>query len=233
MRLDLAHHDLDPLFRHQRLFVLPHELQVQPHVVEDAAAHHRHRQIADGQRTVVHEGVHQHGGHHDHRVAQGNDRFALADPGVFLYGKIHQIYQQRRADDVAAVPQRPPHEMVVLIDPEANAGEERRHVDRQIEADQKPRRPIGSALADDIVKQYDDQRAHTVPPDAHRRSGKGVRDDRIQQIAQQVLHDQAEHGRHDQQHDRFVLFPDIRVDQHREGQADQLQQQRQQHRTAR
>ena len=122
--------------------------------------------------------------------------------------------------------------MIVFVNGEADPGKERRRMDERVHAHQNPRRPVGFPLADNIEKQHEDQRADTVAVNADDGSGENMRRAFFQQQIEAVLRDQAAPEGYDDQHDRLVFFADIRVDQHGEGQPDQLQQLRQQQKAA-
>ena len=99
-------------------------------------------------------------------------------------------------------------------------------MDGKIDPDQGPNRPIRFASTEKKDKKYKDQRPHAVAVNADDRPSETINAADIQTVVQFILHDQAENKQDDQQHDRFMFFSDIRIEQHGERESDQLKQQR-------
>ena len=104
--LDLGHHNLNALRRHQVALVLAHKLDVEPDVVEHAAHDNGNGQKGDGLRLHHHVQIHDNGQNDDEHHGNGNQ--ALPPPGFAIEddGSRQQFNEQHRADKNAGIPQR-------------------------------------------------------------------------------------------------------------------------------
>ena len=223
MRLDLGDHDLDALLGPQVVFVLAHELQVQPYVIEHKADDHGDGQ--EGHRLVLHAHglVQQHGTGDRQHGEQRYPRLLALGRVEFPNRDVEQVRQQRGADDEARFAQRPAVKVVVRVDPEACAGKQRRQVYRRVRADRQPRPSEFLFRLHHLAEQHQYDRADGISENGGQRSGDDPRFRNGQPVFREVLDDQAEHQQCDGPQDVPVAAADVRVD------ADGEHERRQQH----
>ena len=231
MRPDLAHHDLDPLPGFKIFLMHLHEAEMQPDVIEYAADHDRIGQEGHGLIFTAHLSVHEYGGeYHKHHENMDEDAplFGFGAEEIIPDAAIEQVGEEQQADVQAGLREEAAMIVVCIVDPEADMRKICRDMYEKIGERQRPTAEVLFIRADDIEKQYQDYGAHRVavngcggtPKPAERTRRKGVFDD--------ILSDEGKAQRDYNKHYDAVLFADIGIEHHGDGEADQQKANREQ-----
>lgn len=188
--------------------MLPHELQVDPDIVERAADHDRDIQARN--RVVLGgEVIQNDAGDDDRRIEYGDDRVLPSNSSVFSDRQADEIRKKQGCDHMTGKPKLASVEDVVLCDPKGKGGEKRRQIYDRIDPCQDPGRQGFLPIGDDIKDKDDQHRTHAITVDGHHGSKKGLRRSFTDPVLQNRLQNQAEGQQQNDQDVPFVLMVDV------------------------
>ena len=224
MGLDLGHHDLYTLLRLKGLLMLPHELKVQPDVIDHAVDHDGNGEVGDGLVEVI--GVEVQRQRADNQLEHQHRQPCLPPRLRLKHANRHNDItdEQNRADIESRIGQRSPHEMVIVRNIKADIRKQRRQVDRRVHPHQRPRPPQALLRRDHPHEQHQHHRADGIAVDRCQRSRHRPRLTHHQPVFQMVLNHQTEHHGNDDPHGPLEVRANIGIDGHNDRQQAQQRQ---------
>ena len=144
------------------------KLQMQPGIVAKTSGHGRHRQITDPLISSIYE-IRKNRTDDHHRDPHGNDGILPPYFSVLANRLDQQIDQKERADYMAGISHRSPHEHKLLGKHKTHIGKGCRRIDQRIERKQTPDIPVPFSRIREQDKNGKDHRSDLIPQ--HRNDG--------------------------------------------------------------